>query len=180
MEISFLFGPRCEWLGEVITTQGKMVQFVLTPAGERDIGIYVEEWQTRGIPVKREVAIQQTKGEEIVFYIDRIQIRDGHFLLAVQRWMEAHGYAVLSITPLMNDVWPVIQHLPLEPREQFTFLVLLRGVSRAEGQAWKEVLHEAEKAVDQEGRISPAGLSRLRAHSSDGFAKALEKKKTKT
>jgi len=155
-DISLLFDRAHSFLGEVATSSGAMRRIVLTADGEHLLEAHLKDWQSRGVPVLREVT-----GHAEVFFQERIQVRQPEFLDAVQQWIENHGMALISVRPEVFGCWDLIVRLPIEPRERFLLLVSLRGSTPTDLKDCNAALIEAIGAADTERGNAEKAVAKL-------------------
>lgn len=174
--IALLFDKHHAFLGEVATRDSAMVRVLLTAEGERQIGAHLGDWQTRGVPILREVLVTEPQKHSTVYFQERVQVRDREFLHALRRWAEKHGMALVSVSPEALECWEKITRLPVEPRERFSMIVALRATTNGELDAWKHALQEASKAVEAEEEKMNKAIAALRHRSAKSLAATFAKK----
>ncbi len=174
---ALLFDRKYHFLGEVATRDGSLARVMLTTGGEDQIGAYVSEWQTRGVPVLRMIAGHGANTQGDAFYQERVVVRDHGFMDAMKYWLERHGVAVISVAQPALECWERITRLPLEPREQFSMIVAIRTVENSELQKWQESLQEATSMVEVEEAKLQAAIVQLRQKAAKKLAMTLAKGK---
>lgn len=175
---ALLFDRNYAFLGEVATRDGVLVRAMLTVEGERQLGAHLTDWQTRGVPVLREVLVTEPEKHSTIFYQERVQVRDREFVQALRHWLEKHGMALVSVNHTALECWERITRLPLEPRERFSMIVTLRGASEENVVAWKRALEEASKAFEIEKEKMNKAIGDLRQRTAKSLVAALSKKET--
>lgn len=160
--LSLLFNQTHQLLGEVITEQGALRQFVLNQQGETVLGTICEMWQTRGVPVRKELTVDKADGSrEITFYLERVQARTPDFFAALSEWGEEHSIVVLSIQEKTIGLWEMLVQLPLDPSERFAFLIALKHTPPDLLGEWRKALEEAKTSVMKEQEKTNAAVEAL-------------------
>lgn len=146
--MSLLFNSRRELLGEVTTQKGALTQLTLTREGEQEIGARVQVWQTRGVPIRKEIRSATPDGKRsLVFYKEYIQPRSVKFLAALNMWGSDYGVTIIPLEEKWMSLWETLVRLPLEPQERFAFLVALRHTPDHLIPEWSKNLADAESIV---------------------------------
>lgn len=175
---SLLFDSAHAFLGEVTSRDGGMTRVILTAEGEQSVGPHLSDWQVRGIPHVQEVQGRHTSDGSPVFYQERIQVRNSHFLETFRRWLSGHGIALVTVSPDVMAYWENILSLPLEPRERFAMVVTIRDASGNELEEWKTTLHAAHRAVEDEQRSTHEAILALRDHAARKLVARFKQKTT--
>lgn len=161
VEATLLFDGGHAFLGEIETHGGVLRHAMLSEAGERHLEPHVREWQVRGVPILREVARPNVPGHPVVFFQERVQVRDQRFLPAARQWLESHGIAAITVNRDVMRCWSYIARLPLQSRERFLLLISLRGSRHVDLLACEKTLVEAVEAADLERTKTSKAIERL-------------------
>ena len=179
-----LFNRDRNFLGEVFTAEGALRRLVLNDRGEQELGPSVKVWQTRGVPVRREIASHDPDGtRHLVFYMEYIAMRLPKFREALGMWATDHAVTSIDLPDDHVSYWETLLRLPLEPAEQFAFLLALRQTPTDLLFEWKTPLEEAALQVQQELEHTDKAVGvlkrRLEQRMLDPFkAKTVTSKKT--
>lgn len=158
-------------LGEVMLDSGALANVMLTDTGEKRIGAAVREWQTRGVPVQRELFGTKRHPNDIVFFQERVQPRDRKFGEALLQWAEdQHLIAVQLSSPAM-DCWNKVLRLPFEPEERLAILRVLSKTDAAQLSPWHAFLDEAIRACEEEISKTEAAVAKLRQKTAEGLVR---------
>jgi hypothetical protein len=158
-DIALIFDRSHAFLGEVATRSGILQRIVLTADGERLLEAHLKDWQTRGVPVLREVPGHA--GGERVYFQERVQTRDAEFVTAVRLWTDSHGLALIHVPSGVFGCWELIVRLPLEPKERFLLLVSLRNATPTDLKECNAALVQAVGAADTEREKAQKAIGQL-------------------
>ena len=127
------------------------MQLTLTREGENEIGALVQIWQTRGVPIRKEIQSATPEGTRtLVFYKEYIQPRSAKFLVALNMWGSDYRVTVIPFDEALMPLWESLVRLPLEPQERFAFLIALQHTSEHLLPEWTKSLAEAELLVQHD------------------------------
>jgi hypothetical protein len=172
--VSLLFGTAQNFLGEVLTRDGGFERVLLNADGEEVIGVYVNDWQLRGIPIVREVMQQ---GNRRVFYQERIPIRSHEFETALDRWGMTHGTITIVISDMDVRTWEQMLRLPFEDAERFSMIVVMRVAPEADRAEWHASVDAVVKALETNDPSSKKKMLALRKKAAGDLVKTFEKAK---
>ncbi|GEM_PF-1509025 len=173
--ITLLFSHEAVYLGELVTRDGALRHVVLTQAGEQVIGGYVQQWQTRGVPVFKGITKQVQDGKnEFIAYREYVNLRDATFLSAIKEWAISHQIQVHDIAEPILPLWERLLRLPLENGERFRFLIAIEKTPASRLPAWFELLKSAEEAAQLERDKTQAALVKLKTTVSKHLLHAFE------
>ena len=110
-------------LGEVMLDSGALANVMLTATGETAIGAAVREWQTRGVPVRRELFGTKAHPNDVVFFQERAQPRDRKFGEALAEWAEDRRLIAVWLSAPAMDCWNKVLRLTFEPPERVAVLM---------------------------------------------------------
>ncbi|MFH1077928.1 MAG: hypothetical protein V1745_01425 [Patescibacteria group bacterium] len=161
IEATLLFDRHHVFFGEIESHGGAFRHAMLSEAGERRLEPNLREWQVRGVPVLREVARPNVPGHPTVYFQERVQVREQHFLQAARLWFENHGIAAVTVNRDVLRCWSYIAQLPLQPRERFLLLISLRGSRHTDLLACEKTLIEAVEAADMERTKTTKAIEKL-------------------
>ncbi|MEO5927953.1 MAG: hypothetical protein ABIO72_04495 [Patescibacteria group bacterium] len=171
--VSLLFDRHHVFLGEIMSRDGGLERVLLNAEGERQVGPYMSDWQTRGVPIVREV-IQATQGDTLeVFFQERVPVRSHEFWTALDRWSERHGMVLLRIPAECMRAWEGLLRLPLTDVERFSMTVALRA-SDNDHAAWHEAVAEAVGALETKDPSLKKKLIELKKMMTGGLMKKLQ------
>ncbi len=148
--INLLFDDQHRSIGEVKTSAGVLVNFVLNEDGEQLLGEMIREWQTQGIPLFREVTEKSDQKTVFVMFEDRVLMRDVKFLDAFRIWIAKRRYHLISVEVQIFDCWQMMSSLPLSDQERFAMIYALCRAPKNEIRIWKQALEQSVKAVEEE------------------------------
>jgi hypothetical protein len=145
-----LFDRARTFLGEVSTQGGALERVTLTPDGEREIGALVKLWQTRGVPIRKEIASKDAEGKQrqLVFYKEYVPPRTKDFAAALGMWSADYALVLLDLDDKYVAYWQLLAKVPLMPEERFAYLVVIRQTPDALLPEWKRGLEEAIRTGD--------------------------------
>lgn len=162
-EFSLLFDQSSHFLGELATQNGAGTRLTLTADGERAIGAYIKDWQTRGIPVSHQVTggtgdVQaRSSADAGAYYVQRVLMRDRGFLDAAQNWFAHRGMAVVPLSYPCVECWEMLVRLPLEPSERFAMVLALKDANPDALADWRKTLTNALRvATDEQQKLTTA------------------------
>lgn len=168
---SLLFDQRQVFLGEVMTRDGAFERVLLNAEGERKIGPHLTDWQTRGIPVTREV---MQRGDVDVFFQERVPVRSHEFFTAFDRWVALHGLVMVTIKSEDVSTWEGMVRLPLDDKERFSMLVAMRNASDEMHASWRDGVAAAGKAMETKDPSAKKKLLELKKMTAGGLMKKLQ------
>lgn len=172
MSTFLLFANMSDFFGEVRLRDGALDHVMLTGLGEEHIGASVKDWQTRGVPVRREIFGTKDRPSDIVFFQERVQPREKTFSDALRLWCEDHQITVVSVPSHAHaDCWNMMLRLPLESTERFAMLSVIAQAHADELIAWRQFLNEAVQAVASEEQKAHASIAKLQQKAAQGLAK---------
>ena len=173
--VTLIFDQKLAYLGELVTRDGILRHFILTQAGERSIGGYVLQWQTRGVPVFKGIAKRSDDGSsEFITYREYVTSRDVAFLKAVHGWITTQGLQAYDIYEPIMPMWEQLLRLPLEQAERFQFLIAMMRTPVSRLTAWQELLVTAERASQVERVKTQETLAKLKTAVSKHLLHAFE------
>lgn len=176
MSTLFLFTHASDFLGEVRLQAGALAHVTLTHRGEDLLGPGMKDWQTRGVPVRREMFGTKDRPHDIVFYQERVQPRDPKFGEALRQWCSERHVAVLAVpNHVHEDCWNLLLRLPLEPSERFMLLSTLVQASADELVSWRTFLQNATRIVTEEEGGADAAIADLQQKAAEGLVKRFAK-----
>ncbi|HWQ99664.1 MAG TPA: hypothetical protein VN397_02340 [Candidatus Methylomirabilis sp.] len=166
-----LLDPSCAFLGEVALESGVFVRVILTDRGEEMIGAAVREWQTRGVPVRRELFGTKGNPNDIVFYQERVHPRDRQFGEALAQWCGERRIAAVVLPSGVTECWNKVLRLPLEPQERLALLIALSKTDPAMISPWQDFLDEAICVCEAQTSDADAAIGKLRKKAAEGLVK---------
>lgn len=174
--MTFLFDPGRNLLAEISLDRGCLRHLVLTAAGEREIGSFVAQWQTRGLAVPRTINLDGPEERSSATYYEYVQPRDGKFEAELNDWANRHGLCAISVEDRVIPLWEMLARLPLEASERFAFLLAIRLTPPERLVEWKSCLDEAELAWSKERQQAKKTVqqikSKMESHLTRPFANA--------
>jgi hypothetical protein len=172
MSTVLLFSHTSDFLGEVRLSDGTLEHVMLTHTGEERIGAGVNDWRTRGIPVRRELFGMRERPKDIVFFQERIQPRDKGFFDALRLWCADHDVTLVTLSSsIQMHCWTVLQHLPFTADERFVMCGALAHAEADELVAWHGFLTEAESTVHLERQKADAAIVKLQQKAAESLVK---------
>lgn len=150
----FMFDISRALLAEIGLERGALRQLVLTNIGERVLEPSITLWQTRGIPVPKEM------GDAT--YYEHVLPRDTGFAQALTSWANMNGYCVIDTPDNVIMLWEMLARLPLEPSERFSFLLAIRLTPPSQYVEWKACLDEAELACSRDRKPVRASVDHIK------------------
>ncbi len=165
--LSLLFSATRELLGEVHIQQGALSRVTLTERGESFIGPQVLLWQTRGVPMRKEMdrVLEDGSSERIVF-TDYIHTNDARFSAALERWCHQYQMAVLTLSNEMIPCWEMLAQLPFEQEERFAFLIAIQHTPTAHLDEWRHSLQEAQVLISHHRDETRRAIDHVKARMS--------------
>ncbi len=164
-------------LGEVMLDSGALANVMLTATGETAIGAAVREWQTRGVPVRRELFGTKAHPNDVVFFQERAQPRDRKFGEALAEWAEDRRLIAVRLSAPAMDCWNKVLRLPFEPPERVAVLMAMSKTDPAQLSPWHDFLDEAIRACEVETSKTEAAIGKLRQKAAEGLVKRFAKEK---
>ncbi len=146
--ITLIFSENAEHLGELLTQDDMLMRFVLTQPGEVLLAHEVEDWQTSGITVFRDVTTKRKEGILHQALKQQISPRDAEFLTAFRHWASEHALRLITLRSDAVPCWEKILMLPFESEERFAAVFALSRLSVEDIGAWSDMLDEAKRVVD--------------------------------
>ncbi len=144
--LTLFFTSSQAWLGEVETTHGALRHVMLSPEGEKEIGSRVRLWQTRGVPVNKEMKTTTRDGQtrKLIFFKEYVQPSSKGFEIAVGKWAMDVGVMTIVLPDELVEFWHRLSALPLEPEEQFALLLALKQTPVDLLGEWQRAISDAE------------------------------------
>lgn len=181
MSTLLLFANMSDFLGEVRLRDGAMEHVMLTHTGEERFGAEVKDWQTRGVPVRREIFGTPEHPKDVVFFQERIQPRDRGFAEALALWCSDHQITSVHLSsPIHASCWTTLLRLPFKADERFVVMNAIIDASADELIAWQGFLREAEQGVLLEKEKADLAVLKLHQKTAESLAKRFAKASKKT
>lgn len=172
--LCLLFNTQRDFLGEAILRDGACDRMQLNDAGERELGVQCERWQTTGVPVRKEIFQDSSDGSrEVIFYVERVQLRSKEFRHALKSWGSLHEVLVIELGDTLIPMWQRLLQLPLEPPQRLSYLLVLRQTPADLLSDWTRALEEANTLARHEQQAAARSIAvlqkRLASHLERAF-----------
>lgn len=145
--VILIFDSACRHLGEMATRDGRFEGFTFTPDGERALGGKVKEWQSRGLPVLRDVICEEKDATLFTVFEERVLMRERDFLSSFHDWARINGFRAVNVKEHALPCWELLLRLPLSPVERFSMLYATCRMSTDDIVSWQKALRDARDAA---------------------------------
>lgn len=146
-QVSLLFTSAAVYLGELVTRDGSFMQMQLSQEGESRLGSMLAEWQTHGVPKRKDVIKIGKDGFTQILAEERVLPRSERFLSAVWEWARREDILMVTCDERILECWERILKMPLSDQERYAMVYAASRLPAADIAQWIFALDEAAHAV---------------------------------